>query len=122
MQRLLIALAGSLLGCGASPGAEPRNAESAQSGEVESADYDLDDPLANVDDVETSGASSSCHGDTCTTCGESVCLEGFYCDEVAQACSWLPQCASDDSCKCIEAALPHCECKSRDGGTFVTCN
>lgn len=62
-----------------------------------------------------------CAEGTCTHCGDAVCLNGFYCDEGAQACGWVPACAKDPSCQCLQQALPGCSCEAREAGLFVRC-
>jgi hypothetical protein len=54
-----------------------------------------------------------------------MCPTGFYCDQDAAggaACSWLPECAKDPSCACVERALgASCSCSSSAGGPSVSC-
>jgi hypothetical protein len=64
----------------------------------------------------------SCDDGTCFHCGGGLCPKGFYCDEKAvggAACSWLPECASDASCGCVEKVLgSECSCTEKSGGVF----
>jgi hypothetical protein len=96
---------------------------------------------ASADDVDESGDSESfeagegpasagpsgpdCSGGTCFSCGESMCLPGYYCDhDVAggPACSWLPECVESASCDCVKKVLgKSCDCEERNGGTYVSC-
>lgn len=68
---------------------------------------------------------SGCSGGTCARCGDAVCLVGYFCIESAAkgpTCSWLPECAAEASCGCVEGILSDgCSCEERDGGVFVTC-
>ena len=66
-------------------------------------------------------AADACAEGSCTHCGEALCLTGFYCDEGAQACGWVPACAKEPSCECLQQALPGCSCEAREGGLFVRC-
>lgn len=77
------------------------------------------------DGSNESGSNPSprpCENGSCTECGDSVCLSGFYCDESAQACAWLPDCPSELTCECVTRSLPECQCEERDGGVYVSCD
>jgi hypothetical protein len=68
----------------------------------------------------------SCEDGTCFTCGETICMAGFYCDADAPggaACSWLPACAERGACGCLKRELgAECRCEERSGGPHVTCS
>jgi hypothetical protein len=124
----LLALVGALAACGgASAGSTPRGAEGER-------DYDDRSPERAGEDEETQGSGESedtstsrmsCDDGTCFECGDGMCPSGFYCDESAAggaACSWLPTCAAQATCKCVRKALGGgCSCEERAGGTFVSC-
>ncbi len=82
-------------------------------------DYASDD--FGGDASEEAPVQNPCADGSCTSCGDNVCLEGFFCDEQAQACSWLPQCADDFSCSCLKQTLTDCSCSEREGGVYVSC-
>jgi hypothetical protein len=63
----------------------------------------------------------ACADGNCSHCGQAVCLAGFYCDEGASACAWLPQCAATPGCECLQRQLPECTCEEREGSAFVKC-
>lgn len=67
-----------------------------------------------------------CADGTCFTCGEAFCPLGWYCDDGAKggsACSWVPECADEASCACVEAVLgTGCKCQEREGGVHVDCS
>jgi hypothetical protein len=71
------------------------------------------------------GAPSECEDGTCFACGDDYCPNGFYCDDNAPSgagCSWLPECAEEATCSCVENALGEgCTCEERDGGVHVAC-
>lgn len=109
------------LSCGGSPTTQPQYADGDNSEPYGDSEDSEGDPLAASDDLSTQAASNSCEGPQCAPCGEGVCIEGFYCDEQAMACSWFPQCAEQPGCDCIDKVLPQCTCEERNGGTYVTC-
>lgn len=88
-----------------------------------------DDPMAGVsasgDRSSDGGAAPTqappCAGESCSRCGQAACLAGFFCEEASSACSWLPNCAQDLSCSCLQAEMPNCDCEERDGDVFVNC-
>jgi hypothetical protein len=108
----------TLLSCGGSGEPAPATASNAQT-EVAAAPEPTDaveseaQPPAKVDD---------CADGTCSHCGEAVCLTGFYCDESVNACAWVPACAKEPSCECLQQALPGCRCELRDNAPFVRCD
>ncbi len=63
-----------------------------------------------------------CADGSCAPCGDTVCLKGFFCDEAAGACSWVPSCAEEPDCGCLEKELSGCSCAERDGGLYVQCS
>ena len=103
----LAACALSAVGCGGS------------STKAKSADSD--------DDYEYSEgqyAASECEDGTCFTCGEGICPTGHYCDETSPggpACGWLPECAQETTCSCVEGVFADCSCEERDGGVYLSC-
>jgi hypothetical protein len=78
-------------------------------------------PEADAVESEPPAKPDQCAEGTCTPCGDAVCLNGFYCDEGAQACGWVPACAKEPSCECLQEALPGCSCEAREAGLFVHC-
>jgi hypothetical protein len=115
---------GLLTACGGGTQASgPRSSGDEASG----GDWDDDGPSSSGDAPMTpeERVESVCADETCTPCGEGFCPTGFYCDESHEpaACSWLPACAEDASCECVERALgAGCECDSKSGGSFVSCS
>jgi hypothetical protein len=78
---------------------------------------------ASVEPVaEPAAAEDPCSWGGCNACGDVVCLTGFYCDQAAAACAWLPQCEETPGCKCLLEALgANCTCEERAGAAFVDC-
>ncbi len=79
-----------------------------------------DEPTASRSGVE-------CADGSCFTCGQAVCLRGFYCavGRLGRGCAWLPSCPGTPTCACIGAALhdePNCACQEKEGGVFVACD
>lgn len=112
-------------GCGGGGAPEPRTAENADNEDVSPASAEED---ASTDDSEATASAAPkdpCADGSCFSCGKSMCLPGWYCDEGAKggaACSWLPECATSPSCKCITKVLgAACSCKDDGGGPHVTC-
>jgi len=69
----------------------------------------------------------ACDDGSCFTCGDAVCLTGFYCSvgRSGHGCAWLPSCAGKPTCACISPSLrddPSCACEERQGSVFVTCD
>lgn len=80
------------------------------------------EPAAVEPAAEQSTSKDPCSSGGCNTCGDAVCLTGFYCDQTAAACAWLPQCEETPGCKCLLAALgANCTCEERAGAAFVDC-
>jgi len=109
---LVLMLLGAPGACGgSSPGAKSAGGSSDEEGAGEWSGRD--------------GSDSGCPGGNCAKCGTAVCLVGYFCLESAAkgpTCSWLPECASEASCSCVEGVLGDgCACEERDGGVFVTC-
>jgi hypothetical protein len=116
----IISLCVLLPSCGAQ--APAANAPADQQHEEHSHDAH---ELAAEDELDTQQQAAKpdpCAAGQCTPCGEAVCVAGFLCDEHAQACSWLPQCTNDQSCDCVQKALPDCSCEQRGNGLYVTCS
>jgi hypothetical protein len=84
------------------------------------------------EDGETSSEASAsrqepqgpkCDDGTCSQCGSSICLTGWYCDEKASACSWLAECADKPSCSCVSRVLGSgCKCREEAGALKVACD
>jgi len=70
--------------------------------------------------------ASYCTDEGCFDCGESFCLQGWYCDlgvRGGPACSFVPECETRSNCACVTAVLGGgCRCDERDGGAYVTCD
>ena len=68
----------------------------------------------------------SCDDGTCFSCGDTICMTGFYCDADAPggaACSWLPACTERGVCGCLKRELgANCSCEEKNGGPHVTCS
>src|SRR4051812_36999535 len=82
-----------------------------------------------LEPVQASARSSrpKCEDGSCFSCGEAVCLSGFYCSvgRSGHGCAWVPSCASKVSCSCLAAMLREetsCACEEKEGGVFVTCD
>ena len=74
------------------------------------------------EDGESGPSLPSCDDGTCFRCGEGICPKGFYCDQSAGACSWLPSCPEEASCGCVQNALgSSCSCQEKGGGAMVRC-
>ena len=68
-----------------------------------------------------------CDDGSCFTCGEAVCLSGFFCSvgKSGHGCAWLPNCGARPSCGCLAPTLreePSCTCQEKEGGIYVTCD
>ncbi len=111
---------GAVVSCGGS-NTSPATASNATS-TTEDDNEDFAEDSSDHGEPESSAAVDPCAGGTCTTCGESVCLDGFFCAESTQSCSWVPACAEDPTCGCLQKALPDCSCSERDGGLYVSCD
>ncbi len=74
---------------------------------------------------EEAPKAGPCDDGTCSSCGDGLCPNGWYCDESAAggpACGWLPQCAQKASCGCLTGKLgASCKCSEQAGGLHVTC-
>jgi hypothetical protein len=89
-----------------------------------------DDSSSHTDVAAQDGApeapqAPSCDDGTCFSCGDGICPTGFYCDRKAPggpACSWLPACAKQATCSCVQKALGSgCSCQREGGGIYVDC-
>lgn len=101
---------------GSAPQPEP-----AQSGTSPAAGQAEPQEPVSVESAPSVPADPCSSGD-CSACGDAVCLRGFYCDEKAAACAWLPQCAKTPGCDCLLEALGgDCTCQERAGAAFVEC-
>ena len=70
------------------------------------------------------GSYSECADGTCFDCGEGICPLGHYCDETSPggpACGWLPECAQEATCSCVEGVFSDCSCEERSGGVYLSC-
>jgi hypothetical protein len=72
-------------------------------------------------------SSVECDDGSCFSCGDAVCLSGFYCSigRSGRGCAWLPSCPGKPTCGCIGAVLrdePSCSCQEKEGGVYVTCD
>lgn len=86
--------------------------------------HDRDNPAKTDEDSadESETASDPCADQSCFRCGDGICPKGFYCDEKAGACSWLPECASEASCSCVkQGAGDSCTCEEKSGGVYARC-
>jgi hypothetical protein len=106
------------LGCG---GAEPAPNTAAAANSPNEAS-ETAEPVSPEAETPVAAAPDECADGGCTHCGDAVCLQGFYCDEGAQACGWVPACAQQPSCACLEQALPGCRCEERDGSQYLHCD
>lgn len=113
----LLLAASAACACGASNEPAPATAAAVTPAEP---DAESNAPEGAVES-EPPAAADACAEGTCTHCGEALCLNGFYCDEGAQACGWVPACAKEPNCECLQQALPGCSCEAREGGLFVRC-
>ena len=100
------------VGCGAGstgPGAKSADGSEGESGESEG--------------VASRPQLPSCEDGSCFSCGDTICLPGYYCETVGgnTGCAWNGPCAKDASCACL-GSQPGCSCEERDGHAFVTCS
>ena len=114
-----LALASLTWSCG---GATPKaHAPNRHSDAAASGDNDTQAP----DDTPEAPQAPSCDDGTCFSCGNGICPKGFYCDQKAPggpACSWLPKCAKQASCSCVQHVLGSgCSCDEKNGGVYVDC-
>jgi hypothetical protein len=113
--------------CGGAGTPEPRSADHSDSSESSAShDGDNDSSADEPGDAETESAPvDPCADGTCFSCGKSLCLTGWYCDETAKggaACSWQPECAKSPSCRCLIKVLGEgCSCKEDGGAPHVSC-
>ena len=103
-----------IVGCGggAPPPKEPRTTASGDTGETE---------------AEPSRSGAHCADGSCFSCGEAVCLSGYYCavGKTGHGCAWLPSCTSNVSCACLAPAIKSnttCRCEEKGGGVYVLCD
>jgi hypothetical protein len=76
-----------------------------------------------TDEEESEVAIDPCADQSCFRCGDGICPKGFYCDEKAGACSWLPECAGEASCGCVkQGAGDSCTCEEKSGGVYARCD
>jgi hypothetical protein len=99
--------------CGSSapPPKEPVKREAADEGEPE---------------AKPSRGGARCADGSCFSCGEAVCLSGYYCaiGKAGHGCAWLPSCASSATCACLGPTIKAnatCRCEEKNGGVYVTC-
>jgi hypothetical protein len=72
---------------------------------------------------ESEVATDPCADQSCFRCGDGICPKGFYCDEKAGACSWLPECAGEASCGCVKQGTgDSCTCEEKSGGVYARCD
>jgi hypothetical protein len=80
------------------------------------------DEAATPDAPTPAAKPQACNDATCAPCGETLCPNGFYCDETLGACSWVPECAGALSCECLEKRVGACSCEARGNGIYVSCS
>jgi hypothetical protein len=112
-------------GSGGSEGKAKSASDAASSADDGAAERD-EQPSEDAD-ADEAGAekpnTASCDDGTCSPCGDGICPSGWYCDEKAGACSWLPECADKVSCSCVTRVLgAACKCREEAGGLKVTCD
>jgi hypothetical protein len=102
-----------VVGCGGGAPAprEPRTTAADDSSEAEA------EPQGGV----------HCSDGSCFSCGEAVCLSGYYCavGKAGHGCAWHPSCPSRTSCACLAPAIKAnatCRCEEKSGGVYVTCD
>lgn len=112
-----VCLVGCVVACaGAASSTPAHDSSSAESGTEE-------DDAPYVSGEEAVGEPPDpCASGTCSSCGEGVCLVGFYCEESVSACGWLPQCADAMDCECVQSVLSDCSCEERGQGVYVDCD
>jgi hypothetical protein len=83
-----------------------------------------------ADDGETEArptrGGARCSDGSCFSCGEAVCLSGYYCaiGKAGHGCAWVPSCTSP-SCACLGPTVKanaSCRCEEKNGGVYVTCD
>ncbi|HMJ14278.1 MAG TPA: hypothetical protein VK524_22840 [Polyangiaceae bacterium] len=115
--------AGLALGCGSNP--QP-DAQSSNGAHASASEHTAAGEDAEAEPETAAPSLPSCEDGTCFTCGDTICLSGFYCDTGAAggpACSWLPACTKGASCGCVKKELgAGCSCEERSGGLHVTCS
>jgi hypothetical protein len=115
-----------LFGCGGGTAAAG-DAKSAGADDSRSRESAGSDGRVESDGDESAAApekakGASCDDGTCSTCGNSICPSGWYCDEKASACSWLTECAEKPTCSCVTRVLGRaCKCREEAGGLKVAC-
>jgi hypothetical protein len=86
---------------------------------------------ATVDEEEPEAKPPSraarCADGSCFSCGEAVCLSGYYCaiGKAGHGCAWVSSCASRSTCACLASTLSAnatCRCEEKNGGVYVTCD
>jgi hypothetical protein len=118
---LALGLAGVACGGGA-----PRDSQTPdQAEETEAASSAAEESAGETASAEVPAREDPCSDGGCFSCGESVCLTGWYCDENAKGgtgCSWLPDCATNPTCRCLTKVLgSECSCNEDAGGPRVSC-
>ncbi|HKQ67702.1 MAG TPA: hypothetical protein VJT73_00110 [Polyangiaceae bacterium] len=116
-------VAGGPLGCGA--GAAPSGP--AKTGGDDALKAEGSEVVEMAGQPAASASRVQCDDGSCFSCGEALCLAGFYCSasKAGHGCAWTPSCGAKASCACLKAALrdePSCSCQEREGGVFVTCD
>jgi hypothetical protein len=115
--------------CGGGAGAsgEPKSGDdAAHEGSEHSSHHEGagDDDSSESESKAAEPKGPSCDDGTCSSCGNSICPSGWYCDEKVNggSCSWLVECAQKPSCGCITKVLgSQCKCREEGGGLKVAC-
>lgn len=117
---LTVALALSACsGNAAEPKAKSASAESPNEGQAAADDDEYFD--VTEDQTRTHEAPESCTDGSCVKCGDAVCLPGLFCEESKSACGWIPQCAKNFNCDCLQKQMTGCSCEEKGGGIYLSC-
>jgi len=113
------------ISCGGGTSSRPAESPAENDEAGESAAGDADES-GSGEDESTPAASRrvSCDDGTCSPCGDSFCLAGWYCDESAKggpSCGWLRECPEKVSCSCLTRVFSSCTCEEKGGGVHLTC-
>jgi hypothetical protein len=103
----------------ATPKAKSASAESPSEGAAATDDEEYFD--VTKDQTRTHEAPESCADGSCVKCGDAVCLPGLFCEESKSACGWIPQCARNFNCDCLQREMSGCSCEEKSGGIYLSC-
>jgi hypothetical protein len=116
------------LSCASGSGSKPADSAAAEGDAAEGSGDEGEEQGASAEagdeSSEPSPRKQSCDDGTCSPCGDSFCLAGWYCDETAKggpSCSWLRECPEKVSCSCLNRVFSGCSCEEKAGGVHLSC-